>query len=69
MTQQAQPAQGNSNQVRVELYMQLDSLQREIQDLRGIVEEHRGQTHLLVTVAAIRQALRINVPAQWVQAA
>lgn len=37
--------------------------------LRGEVEEHRGQTHLLVSVAAIRQALRINVPAQWVQAA
>ncbi len=37
--------------------------------LRGEVEEHRGQTHLLVSVAAVRQALRINVPAQWVQAA
>lgn len=37
--------------------------------LRGEVREHRGQTHLLVSIAAIRQALRINVPAQWVQAA
>lgn len=40
-----------------------------MQGLRGEVEEHRGQTHLLVSVVAVRQALRINVPAQWVQAA
>lgn len=37
--------------------------------LRGEVQEHRGQTHLLVAIAAIRQAIRINIPAQWVQAA
>lgn len=37
--------------------------------LRGEVREHRGQTHLLVSILAIRQALRINIPAQWVQAA
>ncbi len=37
--------------------------------LRGEVREHRGQTHLLVSISAIRQALRINVPAQWVEAA
>lgn len=37
--------------------------------LRGEVEEHRGQTHLIVSVAAVRQALRINVPGHWVQAA
>ncbi len=35
--------------------------------LRGEVREHRGQTHLLVAIAAIRQAIRINIPAQWVQ--
>lgn len=35
--------------------------------LRGEVREHRGQTHVLVAVAAIRQALRVNVPASWVE--
>lgn len=37
--------------------------------LHGEVREYRGQTHLLVSISAIRQALRINIPAQWVQAA
>lgn len=35
--------------------------------LRGEVEEHRGQTHVLVAIPAIKQALRVNVPAAWVQ--
>jgi transcription antitermination factor NusG len=36
--------------------------------LRGEVREHRGQTHILVSIAAIRQALRVNIPATWVEA-
>lgn len=36
--------------------------------LRGEVREHRGQTHVLVVISAIRQALRVNVPAAWVKA-
>lgn len=35
--------------------------------LRGEVQEHRGQTHVLVAIPAIRQALKVNVPAAWVQ--
>lgn len=36
--------------------------------LRGVVREHRGQTHVLVVISAIRQALSVNVPGAWVQA-
>lgn len=35
--------------------------------LRGEVQEHRGQTHVLVSIPAIKQALKVNVPAAWVQ--
>lgn len=35
--------------------------------LRGEVQEHRGQTHVLVAIPAIKQALKVNVPAAWVQ--
>lgn len=35
--------------------------------LRGEVREHRGQTHVLVAIPAIKQALKVNVPAAWVQ--
>lgn len=38
-----------------------------LRGLRGEVREHRGQTHVLVAIAAIQQALRVNVPAAWVQ--
>ena len=45
-----QPAPGNSaNQVLVELYMQLDNLQREVQNLRGIVEEQSYQLRRMET--------------------
>jgi transcriptional antiterminator RfaH len=40
-----------------------------LQGLKGEVTEHRGQTHIVVRVAAIRQALSINVPADWIKAA
>ena len=35
--------------------------------LKGEVREHRGQMHVLVAIAAIRQALRVNIPAAWVE--
>jgi transcription antitermination factor NusG len=38
-----------------------------LQGLTGEVTEHRGQTHLLVRVTAIRQAMRVQVPADWVE--
>ncbi|MEX0600783.1 MAG: transcriptional regulator, partial [Rhodothermales bacterium] len=38
-----------------------------LRGLKGEVREHRGQTNVLVAVAAIRQALRVNVPAAWVK--
>lgn len=44
-----QPAPGNSNQVLVELYMQLDNLQREVQNLRGVVEEQSYQLRRMET--------------------
>ncbi len=40
-----------------------------LRGLRGKVMEHRGQVHLIVQVTAIRQALRVQVPAGWVHAA
>lgn len=38
-----------------------------LRGLRGQVIEHRGQTHLILHVSAIRQAVRVNIPAEWVQ--
>lgn len=35
--------------------------------LTGEVKEHRGQTYLLVRVEAIRQAVKVEIPADWVQ--
>lgn len=40
-----------------------------LRGLRGEVADHRGQTHLLVAIPAIRQALKVNVPAAWIRAA
>ncbi len=36
-----------------------------LRGLKGEVVSHRGQTHLVLTVPSIRQAVRINVPAAW----
>ncbi len=38
-----------------------------LQGLRGEVLQHRGQTYVVIRVAAIRQAVRVNVPAAWVR--
>ena len=38
-----------------------------LRGLRGEVVDYRGQTHLLVAIPAIRQALKISVPAAWVR--
>ncbi len=38
-----------------------------LQGLSGEVLEHRGQTYVLVRVEAIRQAVKVQVPADWVQ--
>lgn len=35
--------------------------------LSGEVRERRGQTHIVVTIPAIKQAVRIIVPAEWVE--
>ncbi len=37
-----------------------------LQGLRGEVAQHRGQYHLILRVTAIRQAVRVHVPAAWV---
>jgi transcription antitermination factor NusG len=37
-----------------------------LQGLTGEVQEHRGKTYLLVRVDAIRQAVKVEVPADWV---
>lgn len=38
-----------------------------LQGLTGEVKEHRGQMHILVRVKAIRQAMKVQVPADWVE--
>lgn len=38
-----------------------------LQGLTGEVREHRGQMYLLVRVEAIRQAVKVEVPADWVE--
>ncbi len=38
-----------------------------LEGLRGEVIEHRGQAYLVVRIHAIQQALRINLPAEWVR--
>ena len=40
-----------------------------LQGLTGEVQEHRGQMHILVRVTAIRQAMKVEVPADWVETA
>jgi len=40
-----------------------------LRGLTGEVREHRGQTAVLVRVDAIRQAVKVEVPAGWVTAA
>ncbi len=39
-----------------------------LRGLTGEVREHRGQTAVLVRVDAIRQAVKVEVPADWVTA-
>ncbi len=39
-----------------------------LRGLHGEVIEHRGQLYVVIRVAAIRQAVRVSVPAAWVQA-
>lgn len=34
--------------------------------LRGEVVEHRGEQHIVIRISAIRQAIRVNLPAEWV---
>lgn len=38
-----------------------------LQGLTGTVQQHRGQMHILVRVKAIRQAMKVEVPADWVE--
>ena len=33
--------------------------------LTGVVVEHRSETYLVIRVEAIRQALKVNIPAEW----
>lgn len=35
--------------------------------LTGEVVEHRGEQYLVIRIHAIRQALKVNVPAEWVE--
>jgi transcription antitermination factor NusG len=37
-----------------------------LQGLTGEVREHRGQTYVLVRVEAVRQAIKVQVPHDWV---
>lgn len=38
-----------------------------LKGLTGEVQQHRGQMYLLVRVEAIRQAVKVEVPADWVE--
>lgn len=38
-----------------------------MQGLEGEVEEHRRGTYVVVTIASVRQAVRVEVPADWVE--
>lgn len=38
-----------------------------LKGLTGEVQQHRGQTYVLVRVEAIRQAVKAEVPAAWVE--
>lgn len=38
-----------------------------MEGLRGEVIEHRGQQYVVIRVHAIRQAVRVHVPAQWIR--
>jgi len=38
-----------------------------LRGLHGEVAEHRGQYHVILRVTAIRQAVRVHVPAAWVE--
>ena len=40
-----------------------------LQGLTGEVREHRGQMNILVRVEAIRQMMKVEVPADWVETA
>lgn len=40
-----------------------------MQGLTGEVQQHRGQTYLLVRVEAIRQGVKVEVPSDWVTTA
>lgn len=40
-----------------------------LKGLTGEVQQHRGQTYLLVRVEAIRQGVKVEVPADWVTTA
>ena len=40
-----------------------------LEGLTGEVQEHRGQTYLLVRVEAIRQGVKVEVPGDWVTTA
>ncbi len=52
---------------RPEIGTKVAVIEGPMRGLHGEVREHRGQTHVLVAIPAIRQALRVNVPAAWVQ--
>lgn len=39
-----------------------------LQGLSGEVQEHRGRMYLLIRVEAIQQAVKVEIPADWVQA-
>ena len=38
-----------------------------LRGLRGEVAQHRGLYHIILRVTAIRQAVRVHVPAAWVE--
>lgn len=38
-----------------------------MQGLSGEVIQHRGQTHVIVRIATLKQVVKVNVPAEWVR--
>lgn len=40
-----------------------------LRGLRGEVVEHRGQTHVVIHIAALRQAVRVRIAAAWLRTA
>lgn len=65
-TQQA-PDRLSTVDLRPEIGETVTITEGPLKGLTGEVRQHRGQTYVLVRVEAIRQAVKAEVPADWVE--